>query len=189
MTTHQDFYRLPQEIYQTAKLTKLLLISQNESVDVDDMNQELGSDGDNDQSDDDEVINVVPSTSEGIGQNLKEEIITNSINVDTRSEQKSNGKGKSKKASRYNLDDSTENLSNETTNPQVIETSKKIVHPKVRWTNEQKKVTKAYFKRNIQIRKPPTESEIEEFRKKYPIMENKDWKKIKVFVYNEYSKK
>ncbi|KXZ75710.1 hypothetical protein TcasGA2_TC001826 [Tribolium castaneum] len=177
--------RLPQEIYQTAKLTKLLLISQNESVDVDDMNQELGSDGDNDQSDDDEVINVVPSTSNGsgIGQNLKEEIITNSINVDTRSEQKSNGKGKSKKASRYNLDDSTENLSNETTNPQVIETSKKIVHPKVRWTNEQKKVTKAYFKRNIQIRKPPTESEIEEFRKKYPIMENKDWKKIKIVVF------
>ncbi|KYB24832.1 hypothetical protein TcasGA2_TC001429 [Tribolium castaneum] len=152
MTTHQDFYRLPQEIYQTAKLTKLLLKSQNESVDVDDMNQELGSDGDNDQSDDDEVINVVPSTSEGIGQNLKEKIITNSINVDKRSEQKSNGKGKSKKASRYNLDENQ-------------------------------------LKISVMIRKPPTESEIEEFSKKYPIMENKDWKKIKVFVYNEYSKK
>lgn len=65
----------------------------------------------------------------------------------------------------------------------------KFKHPKIRWTDEQKKITKEYFKNNIRIKKPPTETEIEIFRKDYPIMENKDWKKIKVFVFNIYNKK
>lgn len=33
-----------------------------------------------------------------------------------------------------------------------------------------------------------TQTEIKEFRAIYPIMENKDWKKIKAFVFNEYKK-
>lgn len=63
----------------------------------------------------------------------------------------------------------------------------KVRYPKVRWTSEQKKVTREYFKANIKIKKPPTEKEIEDFREQYNIMENKDWKKIKAFVYNEYT--
>lgn len=45
-----------------------------------------------------------------------------------------------------------------------------------------------YFKGNIQKSKPPTEAEIEDFKRKFSCMDNKDWKKIKAFVFNEYSR-
>ena len=60
---------------------------------------------------------------------------------------------------------------------------------RTRWSKEQKAVTKAYFKVNIKNKKPPTEAEIEMFCQKTRIMENKDWKKIKAFIFNDYSKK
>lgn len=55
---------------------------------------------------------------------------------------------------------------------------------RVRWTTEQKSLTVKYFKKNIQSKKPPTETEIEKFRSENEIMTNKDWKKVKAFVFN-----
>lgn len=48
MNTHQNYYRLLQEIYQTAKLTKLLLRSQND----DNLNLETNIDESDSENDD-----------------------------------------------------------------------------------------------------------------------------------------
>lgn len=49
-------------------------------------------------------------------------------------------------------------------------------------------MTRAYFKSHSKMKKLPTESEIMVFKKKYDLMDNKDWKKIKAFIYNENKK-
>lgn len=61
---------------------------------------------------------------------------------------------------------------------------------KTRWTEEQKKVVKEYFRQNIDKKVPPKQRECSELKEKYPsLLENKDWLKIKVFIQNEYTKK
>ncbi|KAJ8936028.1 hypothetical protein NQ314_012521 [Rhamnusium bicolor] len=58
-----------------------------------------------------------------------------------------------------------------------LKNSGRVKHAKVKWTAEQKRITKDYFKNDINEKKPPTKSEIEVFKELYPIMENKTWQK------------
>lgn len=60
---------------------------------------------------------------------------------------------------------------------------------KIRWTEDQKQVTIKYFKDLIINKKPPTQYQINIFKEKYPVMINKDWKKIKAFIFNKYQGK
>lgn len=41
----------------------------------------------------------------------------------------------------------------------------------------------------IKNKKPPTESQVALFKEHNPIMDNKDWKKIKAFIFNKYQEK
>lgn len=57
------------------------------------------------------------------------------------------------------------------------------------WTEDQKFVVAEFFKNHIKWKKPPIKSECEELKSQYEdLLKNKDWLKIKVFVQNKYTK-
>lgn len=72
----------------------------------------------------------------------------------------------------------------------VIETQRRRdeSHPgRVRWSEEEKRLVCAYFKEHIKKKIPPKKHECELFlEKKGNLMVNKDWVRIKTFVYNIY---
>ncbi|XP_024084025.1 uncharacterized protein LOC106662998 isoform X4 [Cimex lectularius] len=67
--------------------------------------------------------------------------------------------------------------------------SKKVKRILVRWTNEQKKVVIAFFKHHIKNRIAPKKIECERVRELHPELNNKSWRKIKVFIQNQFNKK
>lgn len=157
---HKNSYRLPDGIYQTAKISKLLLIMEKggqsqfkgkslEEIDIDMDEDLLETADDNDGSDVEEpsfeksssCIDQMPSTSTAV-----------------------------------------------VTKPPMLQHAK--MRTLVPWTNQQKKTVKNYFKKHIETRKAPKRSECEELKTKYTeLLANKDWLKIKVFIQNEYMKK
>ncbi|KAJ8968929.1 hypothetical protein NQ314_002021 [Rhamnusium bicolor] len=179
MTTHQNFYRLPQELYQTAKLAKHLLKSQNETADIDNnlMDQVLSSD-----DDDENIVNDVGNIQ---SKNIDREKSNSPVSVTVQPK-----KINLSRVSQGCLNNEQELLNEENTDQMTrasnLKNSGRVKHAKVKWTAEQKRITKDYFKNDINEKKPPTKSEIEVFKELYPIMENKIWQKIKVFVYNIY---
>lgn len=64
--------------------------------------------------------------------------------------------------------------------------NKKNIFVRIKWTEEQKELTRNFFKNHILNRKPPIQKEVEQFKELFPCMDNKDWKKIKAFVWNEH---
>ncbi|KAK9879923.1 hypothetical protein WA026_008427 [Henosepilachna vigintioctopunctata] len=59
----------------------------------------------------------------------------------------------------------------------------------VKWSDDEKRVVKKYFADHIKRAIPPKEKECANLKKKYPnLLSNRDWKKIKVFVQNLYTK-
>nr|CAI5861729.1 unnamed protein product [Callosobruchus analis] len=153
MTTHQNFYRLPQEIYQTAVLAKHLLKSQGDYRE-EDLNTVLESEAEDSDLDD----------------NIEQKIIENTDKDDNRTASWADDRNQAS-----------------TCYDRVLEIKPKCT--RVRWTKEQKDVTKEHFASHIIKKKPPTESEIKIFKERYHIMDNKDWKKIKAFVFNQYQLK
>jgi len=63
-------------------------------------------------------------------------------------------------------------------------------HERVCWSEEEKKVTREYFKKHILLlNKAPKKEECDALKVKYPqLFENKPWKKIKTFIHNIYNK-
>lgn len=72
---------------------------------------------------------------------------------------------------------------------QLIESKSKIIG-RTAWTAEQAELVKNYFKNNITSKKAPRKEECIELIKKYPdVFYNKDWTRVKTFIYNIYRKK
>lgn len=58
---------------------------------------------------------------------------------------------------------------------------------RIAWTQKQKEVMTDFFKAHIKNKHAPKKKEVEELRTKYvKLFENKNWIKIKAFVYNCY---
>lgn len=157
---HKNNYRLPDGIYQTAKISKLLLIMEKggpsefkgkslEEIDIDMEENLLEMTEDNDESDTEELSFEKSSNSmEQLPSTSSAELIKQPIS------------------------------------------KKSTIRTLVPWTKQQKKIVKEYFKNHIQTRRAPKRFECEELKGKYSeLLENKNWLKIKVFIQNEYSKK
>ncbi|XP_057672222.1 uncharacterized protein LOC130903878 [Diorhabda carinulata] len=160
---HRNSYRLPDDVYQTAKISKLLMVMEKGGADqykgksIDEINIDMEKnllsdrDSDNDSNEDENpIIRELLDTSKPSAQDF---VPTN--NVD----------GKP-----------------------VAGTKKKKTRKLVPWTDDQKKVTLNYFKDHIKTKKPPKRFECEDLKTKYEKILNKDWLKIKVFVQNYYTK-
>ncbi|XP_012549781.2 uncharacterized protein LOC105842288 [Bombyx mori] len=166
---HKQSYRLPDDIYQTAKISKLLMLMEDGKADaykgksLDEINLNL-----------DEELE---------GENIDTEVLEcaeymeQTVNVNQ--EPSSSG---------VNQEDgtiATETLTLGQTNSKI--SKKRILVP---WTTEQKSAVLSYFKMHIKKRKPPKRGECETLKELYPdLLSNKDWLKIKVFIQNTYSKK
>ncbi|XP_074031301.1 uncharacterized protein isoform X2 [Leptinotarsa decemlineata] len=149
--THNDYYRLPQDIYQTAKISKLLLLMER-GVDI-----------------------YKGKSLHEIDINPQEEL----------AEEESEN------------DDDTQNIHsvavpNSLVKPQHkqhIELKSEIIG-RTAWTAEQAGLVKTYFENNISSKKAPRKKECLELINKYPdVFYNKDWTRVKTFIYNIYRKK
>lgn len=162
--THTEFYRLPDDIYQTAKVSKLLMLAKSNSIEhykgktlteiqIDENLVECDSDQDqNDFIYEDVLLSTETETISKAGpSNVKEDDLDN-IDYSVLAKKK----------------------------------KKRILIP---WTKEQKTITERFFTNHIIQRRPPKKDEVLSMIEKYPkIFANKSWMVIKVYVQNKYTK-
>lgn len=161
---HRGSYRLPDDVFQTAKVSKLLLLMEKgeaalykgKSLDDIDLDLTVEEENDSDQEENNTVlydVEELPDTVLRPGTSS----LTDSVLATV--------KGKSEET----------------------RTRKRVLVP---WTQEQKKAVLQFFANHIKNSIPPKKQECLILKEKYStLFENKDWLKIKVFVQNEYMKK
>ncbi|XP_052756327.1 uncharacterized protein LOC128201936 [Galleria mellonella] len=169
---HKKSYRLPDDVYQTAKISKLLILMEDGKADayrgkgldgIDlDLNEEL--------QEEEKIVN---------DDILDFDLPTPQLSVENSCVQPGIW---------------IENKISEPNHQVMTITDKRIEKGKKRnlvpWSMEQKKVVTKFFKSHIQNKKPPRKLECENLKGQYPeLLQNKDWLKIKVFIQNIYSKK
>ncbi|KAG5866065.1 hypothetical protein JTB14_025261 [Gonioctena quinquepunctata] len=156
---HENSYRLPDDIYQTAKISKLLIL----------MEDGRGKDFKG------RKLNEIELNLE---ENLleKEAEVTEDKNLDE------------KLAELLDAHDEAEYYQNTSSTSKKIEMPNQdsAQKPKkhrvlIKWTEEQKTVVQEFFKNHIKKRKPPKRHECEELIKQNErLLHNKNWLKIKV---------
>ncbi|KAJ8930016.1 hypothetical protein NQ314_017233 [Rhamnusium bicolor] len=160
---HRGSYRLPDDIYQTAKLSKLLLLMEiggagdykGKSLEEIDLNMEenLLDETNCDESDMDDEIDDT-NTENVVETNVNEININKAVSVKPEAEMKKN---------------------------------KRVLIP---WTSEQKLLARKFFQEHIKKSKPPKRHECEKLIENHPqAFNNKNWLKIKVFIQNIYNQK
>ncbi|KAK5647978.1 hypothetical protein RI129_002870 [Pyrocoelia pectoralis] len=152
---HRNSYRLPDDVYQTAKISKLLMV------------MEKGG-----------ASEYQGKALEDININLNENLLSNGEESDE-SDGEDIFEETAKKPEQTNIQQ-----------PEIIIPKKGKIRTLVPWTQQQKKVVKEYFRKNIAKKKPPIRSECEKLKEIHKdLLDNKDWLKIKVFIQNQYTKK
>lgn len=157
---HRTSYRLPDDVYQTARISKLLILmekgeaGQFKSRSLDDINLHLEDDL-NEQTVGGDVENredVLAEESDAIAEN-----------------------NENKSTDEQNVHD------------KIKKGQKRVLVP---WTENQKKVVLSYFKTHIKTNRSPKRGECDDLISKYPdLLNNKNWLKIKVFIQNQYKNK
>ncbi|XP_044765585.1 uncharacterized protein LOC123321865 [Coccinella septempunctata] len=160
--THEEFYRLPQELFQTSKVAKLLLMTMEKGISteeqgktIDEIDFELVN-----WREDEKVPTNRHESSPEPSHDSREEIPENS--------------NESKVIFHSNI---------------VVRESKNDERKSVRgaWNKTQKDIMLQYFKKHIKNKIPPRKGECLEFREKnLDKFESKNWVQIKTFVYNTY---
>ncbi|CAG9822955.1 unnamed protein product [Phaedon cochleariae] len=160
---HSKVYRLPDDVYQTAKIAKLLMLMERgdagkykgkslEDIDIN-MDEEIGL------QEDMSANNCLDGSDDEV--DLSHEIADSEVFHD-------------------------EPLLPKPSTPSKYK-PKRVLVP---WTTQQKKIVLDFFKNHIKHNRPPKRNECEELLTKYPdLLSNKSWTKIKVFVQNVYTKK
>lgn len=160
---HKSSYRLPDDIYQTAKISKLLILMEDgrssnfKGKTLDEIEIDLDENLLNSEREDnpeDEIDDLL--------DDYVEEKNHNNIPTarDTQEENEVLGQQKSKK--------------------------QRIL---VKWTDEQKSVVKKFFNEQIKNHKAPKRHECEKLIEQHKdVFYNKNWLKIKVYIQNQYQK-
>ncbi|KAB0803037.1 hypothetical protein PPYR_00007 [Photinus pyralis] len=160
---HRQSYRLPDDVYQTSKIAKILLLLEKgdvgqfkgKTLDQIDVNMDqclIEEDKENqaNPNDEQELIADVPEPLNDVNE-------VQIARIETENTVKKNGK------------------------------QQRTLVP---WTDQQKKVVCSFFAKHIQNKKPPKRSECETLKNTHTqLLDNKDWLKIKVYVQNKYSGK
>ncbi|KAK5637844.1 hypothetical protein RI129_000163 [Pyrocoelia pectoralis] len=199
LSVHRQNYRLPDDVYQTAKISKLLMLmekgeaGQFKGKSLDDIRIDLNEDllCTNENNKDNERNELDDANIQG--DNEDDLPISETVDVEQ--------EGNSDKMTAEVL----ENIAKKTvTKPKKICTEEKEAETDlnekpnkcgkkrilVPWTEKQKLIVTKYFSKHIKSRQPPKRFECEELiEKNQDILHNKNWLKIKVFVQNIYTKK
>ncbi|CAH1114940.1 unnamed protein product [Psylliodes chrysocephalus] len=163
--THEEFYRLPQELYQTSKIAKLLLTMMNKGISKQDQGKtinELDIALNTWETNEAEVTQsgaVMSPETEGndpVSSNTKNDETEVSLNMDLHLPEKTKYVGKEKRT-------------------------------RGTWTSKQKQILLKYFKNQINNKVTPRKSDCLKFKEKnLEVFEEKTWLQIKVFVYNSF---
>lgn len=159
---HRGSYRMPDDVYQTATISKLLLLMEKGEA-----NQFKGK-----------------SLSE-IDLNLEENLLNNEHNERSNNiESDVENDIEDFNTPKIPAKTMSEHMKNQ------VEQSKSSKRVLVPWTHNQRTVVKDFFKNHISRKNPPKKNECLTLKEMHPeLLHNKDWLKIKVFVQNEYLKK
>ncbi|KAL1509958.1 hypothetical protein ABEB36_004622 [Hypothenemus hampei] len=162
---HRGSYRLPDDVYQTAKISKLLLLMEEGKA-----GQYKGKPlNEIDLNLEEDLLEEIKSTeANNCEQELEELLLPEENEIE-------------------NIDKS--NLPPASTKP-TVSCTKKCKRQLVSWTEEQRRIVKSFFATHIKNRKPPKRHECEKLKEEYvDLLLNKDWLKIKVLIQNEYTKR
>ncbi|XP_063931247.1 uncharacterized protein LOC135143317 [Zophobas morio] len=173
--THTEFYRLPQDIFQTAKVAKVLMLLEKgrgrqfvgKSLD------EIEIDNDMYLSSDDEDCFYNTASFENVESEEFSQVGLENAEC-------------TESTSQLNAEPGPSSME-----PAVKKGGKKIKPcGRVRWTETEKKIVTDYFKLHIQKKITPKKHECDELLAKHAdVFVNKDWVRIKTFVYNVFRQK
>ncbi|XP_048004340.1 uncharacterized protein LOC125240489 [Leguminivora glycinivorella] len=153
LSVHKQNYRLPDDVYQTAKISKLLFLMESGKADI-----YKG------QSLDDIDLNL---EEEILGDNIQNEDILDFAMEELDSAEKP-------------LTDSTTTVTQPTPSCSTTICQPKKKRILVPWTSEQKNVVLKYFATHIKRKTPPKRHECNSLKNQHPdLLSNKDWLKIK----------
>ncbi|KAG5874175.1 hypothetical protein JTB14_011795 [Gonioctena quinquepunctata] len=165
--THAQFYRLPDDIYQTAKVSKLLMMAKTNSIEhykgkslsEIEIGENLVEDADEDNNDEEGGI-------------LENSEMENGLNIGCSMIRENNKKHK--------------NAEQDIDSQKKKETKRTLIP----WTEQQKSHVEEFFRKHIMKKKAPRKHEVLSLIEKYPsILKNKPWNVIEVYVQNQYKKK
>lgn len=159
--THQEFYEVTQDLYQTAKIAKLLnMFDKGKGLEY--RNKDLTT------------INIDPST-ELVSEDSEDEIRVGSIETASSSRNRVISSSTSSDSER------------EETESRKRKNKKRKLPARVKWTTEQKSVVMKHFSKHIEMKKVPKKDEcLELMHTNEDLLSNLDWVKVKTLVYNAY---
>lgn len=174
---HKQSYRLPDDIYQTAKISKLLMLMEDGKADaykgknLDEIDLNL----------DEELV----------GENIDmEEVLEYAEDFEKDTEINTVPKPSNVPISKKDMGEDNTNTETSNQKPNLSLGQAKKKRTLIPWTAEQKSAVLSYFKTHVKRCKPPKRAECEALKELYPdLLSNKDWLKIKVFIQNIYTKK
>lgn len=179
---HNNFYRLPDEVFQGARISKLLLLmlkGETHKYAGKTLN-EIDVVGDFDISSDEENEdgNLIAKRKDSELEN------TRNIDKDTVENKRDVDKSEVNEHVTEEIKKKIDRSSSE--NPKNRQ-YKKIVRQ--RWTAEEKEAALKYLSSHIKKKKSPTQMECEITMKVHTVLQGKKWQKIKVFIQNAYTKR
>lgn len=160
LKTHCDFYRMSDNLFQTAKVSKLLLLM-----------REGGVERFKNKSLDEINFDLDPISEEYVTENIISGINNELLNDETQ-----------RSIENASTDVPLDKL-------KLQKNKMKKVDDRKKWTNQQKQLIRQYFERNIKAKKPPKKSEVENFIELHPEFESVKWSTLKAVVYNIYTNK
>ncbi|KAG5881868.1 hypothetical protein JTB14_008683 [Gonioctena quinquepunctata] len=179
--THEEWYRLPQDVYQTAKIAKILML-----IDQGKAHNYKGKGLEDINIDETDVLEIEETNLSIPTKGLEKNNFERHINACFEEETENFENNQSRKRMKLTADsDSDQNeKENEVQNNQM---KLKSTGCRKRWKKEEKDIMLRYFKHFIKDRKAPKKCEVEEFKlKEKEVFSNIDWLRIKTFIYNQY---
>nr|CAI5851676.1 unnamed protein product [Callosobruchus analis] len=173
---HRGSYRLPNDVFQTAKLSKLLLLmekgqaSQYKGKNLEEIEIDLEENLLNEREENESIEK--PDEADAYDE---EHSLDNTV-TETQAV-----------PDQLNVNMPEHKKDKESDNQQQRGRKKRLLIP---WTEKQKRLATTHFAKHIKNSKPPRKHECDELIDAYPnIFHNKEWSKIMVFVQNQYCKK
>lgn len=160
---HTNNYRLPDDIFQTAKIAKILLLMEKggaaayKGKGLDEININL----------EENLLQEVDNEDDDILQEIDDLKLPTEIPVQ--------------------IEEPEIQLPSTSSNTNLSKPKRRILIP---WTTEQKRIVEHCFRNHITYNKPPKRAECELLIGQHKeLLKNKDWLKIKVYIQNQYKKK
>ncbi|XP_072046466.1 uncharacterized protein [Amphiura filiformis] len=189
---HRQYYRLPQDVWQVAKVSKILMamekgtdVTSVEDVDLEDqVTDESGKSSDSDEDENQADGHVEESPQEGVTP--KQKAVKS---ADAKKKPKNRRKGSKSKKQPEELEE--EPLEQGEPKEPKRKNGKRPKEPckKHKWTPEEKEAVRRQLGFHLDEGRVPGILDCETALLKEPVLKNRKWKNIKYFVYNRIQKK